>query len=59
MEQLATSGYSYHDMEPSTGGLFRISGPQDWMEKEKYDFDWSVLKKEEEPFGKIDYDQIA
>ncbi|MEZ5675932.1 MAG: hypothetical protein R3D81_12130 [Thalassovita sp.] len=39
---LATSGYSYHDMEPSTGGLFRISGPQDWMEKEKYDFDWSV-----------------
>ncbi|WP_443970422.1 hypothetical protein [Sphingobium sp. CR28] len=56
---LAVSGYDYHEMEPATGGLFRIEYPGDWSETELYDFDWSVLREQRGPrFDKFDYDAI-
>jgi hypothetical protein len=54
----AASGYDYHPMEASIGSLFRIKYPDDWLDDECYDFDWTVLKKQTDRFEKIDYDAI-
>ena len=40
-------------MEASTGSLFRIKYPEDWADDELYDFDWTVLKNENDLFGKM------
>jgi hypothetical protein len=52
------SGYDYHPMEPSIGSLFRIKYPDDWVDAEHYDFDWTVLKNHTDRFEKIDYDAV-
>ena len=46
-------------METGIGGYFRVNFPDDWPVEERYDFDWQVLKDEEEPFQSIDYSQIT
>jgi hypothetical protein len=48
----------YYSTEPGLGGFFHIDFPNDWTDEEKYDFDWSVLKSEENRFKKINYDEI-
>jgi hypothetical protein len=55
---LALSGHDYHPLEASTGSLFRIKYPDDWLDTERYDFDWSVLTTQTDRFEKIDYDAI-
>ena len=55
---LVISGHSYHPMEPCIGGLFRIKYPDDWLDSELYDFDWSLLVRHEERFAQINYDAI-
>lgn len=57
---LAIDGGGYYPMEPALGNLFMIKypGSDDWEEDELYDFDWSELKKEENRFEKINYDEI-
>lgn len=50
---------NYHPYESSIGELFRIKYPDDWDDDEIYDFDWSVLKKSSDRFGKINYDDIV
>jgi hypothetical protein len=57
-QALGLEGHDYHPMEASTGSLFRIKYPDDWVDAERYDFDWSVLKIQTERFEKIDYDAI-
>jgi len=52
------SGNDYHPMEPSIGSLFRIKYPDDWVDAECYDFDWSVLGKQADRFEKFDYDGV-
>jgi len=52
------SGRGFHEMEASTGSLFRIKYPEDWAGDELYDFDWSVLKNQNDRFGKIDFDAV-
>lgn len=48
---------SYYSTSPALGGFFHIDFPSDWNEEEKYDFNWSDLKKQPERFQKIDYNQ--
>ncbi|MGP8232622.1 MAG: hypothetical protein ACLQL2_08150 [Methylovirgula sp.] len=55
---LALSGYDYHPMEASIGSLFRINYPDDWVDSELYEFDWTVLKNCADRFEKIDFDAI-
>jgi len=55
---LAIGGYDYYSGEPGIGGFFRITFPIDWSDDEKYDFDWSVLKQDNDRFYKVDYDKI-
>jgi hypothetical protein len=55
---LGFSGYDYHPMAAATGDLFRIKYPDDWLEEEIYDFDWTVLKDEKDRFEKINFDAI-
>ncbi len=42
----------------STRRFFRIKFPNDWSDEEKYQFDWTELKEEKQPFQKFNYDQI-
>lgn len=58
-EALGVSGYDYHPMEPSIGSLFRIKYPDDWTDAELYDFDWTVLKVQNDRFEKINFDVIC
>ncbi|MGB3488092.1 MAG: hypothetical protein WBA62_08300 [Xanthobacteraceae bacterium] len=51
-------GYGYHEMAAAIGSLFTIQFPDDWLEHEKYDFDWSILTKEAVRFSKFDYNAI-
>jgi len=55
---LSAGDYEYHDMEAAMGSLFRIKFPNDWPDAELYDFDWSVLQKQQDRFAKFDYDNI-
>jgi hypothetical protein len=57
---ISASGYDYHSLEPSIGSLFRIGYPDDWIEAEKYDFDWSQLEQQSQPdrFERIDFNAI-
>lgn len=56
---LAISGHDFHPMEAAIGSLFRIKYPEDWVDTELYDFDWSALKTQPNRFQKIDYDSIV
>lgn len=55
---LLVSGLDYHDFEHSIGGVFRIKYPDDWSDNEIYEFNWSSLKSDPNPFDKINYDAI-
>lgn len=57
-DALTFGGSSYYDFSPAIGSLFRINFPDDWIDSEKYDFDWQTLSKGTSRFSKIDYDQI-
>lgn len=57
-DALAVYGYDYHEFEPALGSLFRVKYPDDWSDDEIYDFDWSVLSKQEVRFAKFDFDSI-
>ena len=48
------------DWELAIGNYFEIKFPEpdEWPEKERYDFDWNDLKSYADPFQKIDYDTI-
>jgi hypothetical protein len=49
---------NYFEREFGIGDYLKIKFPTNWQDNEKYDFDWSVLKKEEDRFEKIDYNSI-
>ena len=55
---ISARGHDYHSLEPSIGSLFRIKYPDDWVDAECYEFDWTVLKTQQDRFEKIDYDAI-
>lgn len=55
---LAISIDEYYEGQAALGDFFRIEFPTDWSDDELYDFDWSVLKNEEQRFDKIDYNTI-
>lgn len=55
---LGLSGHDYYPMEAAIGSLFRIKYPDDWVEDELYDFDWTVLRTQGSRFEKIDFDAI-
>jgi hypothetical protein len=44
--------------EAATGELFRIKYPDDWLEEEMYDFDWVLLRNQNDRFEKINFDAI-
>jgi len=43
------------EMESAIGGYFRVKFPKNLPHEKRYDFDWQVLKKEEDPFGEFQY----
>lgn len=49
---------SYYSTEPALGCYFHIEFPDDWLDDEKYDFNWSTLKIQSDKFNKINYDNI-
>jgi hypothetical protein len=55
---LATEG-SGDGMESGIGGYFRVRFPANWPTELRYDFDWSQLKNDPDPFQAIDYSTIA
>jgi len=55
---LSVNTDSYYSTKSALGNFLHIEFPNDWSEEEKYDFDWSKLKKKSERFQKINYDLI-
>lgn len=55
---LAVGGDSYYSTEAGLGGFFHVEFPSDWTDAEKYEFNWSDLKKQADRFQKIDYNVI-
>jgi len=51
-------GLDYHPMEASTGSLFRIRYPDDWVDTDLYDFDWSVLRTQTDRFERFNFDEV-
>lgn len=45
-------------MESGIGGFFRVQFPDDWPDEMKYDFDWSLIQYDPDPFENIDYNSI-
>lgn len=59
-ELLTVSGPNNKDgMVSGIGQYFRVEFPSDWPDDDKYEFDWQTLKKEEDPFQNINYNNIA
>lgn len=54
-----SSGYSYYSGTAAIGGYFRIEFPNDWIDDEKYNFNWEKLKNNKDRFKKIDYDKLS
>ena len=46
-------------MESGIGGYFRVKFPDNLPIDARYDFDWSKLKGEADPFETLDYTSIA
>lgn len=44
--------------KPSIGQLFEVKYPNDWLDEEAYDFDWSELEQGADRFAKLDYEEI-
>lgn len=55
---LEISWHDYFWWESTIWDYFRILFPNDWEENEKYDFDRSILKLEDQRLEKINYDLI-
>lgn len=51
--------YYYYNTEPALGEFFHIEFPADWTDDEKYDFNWSDLRNQEDRFQKIDFNAIT
>ena len=49
---------SFYKGEFGIGDYLLFTEPTDWTDEERYDFDWDLLKKEEERFEKIDYNKV-
>jgi hypothetical protein len=45
-------------MESGIGGHFRVQFPDDWLDEMKYDFNWSLIKDNPDPFDTFDYNSI-
>jgi hypothetical protein len=56
---LALKDGSSDGMESGIGGFFRVRFPSNWPADQRYDFDWEQLKREADPFQKIDYSSIS
>jgi len=53
-------GYDSDDgMISAVGEMFRVGLPDDWPEEERYDFDWSEIKKLDDPFDEFDYSSFS
>lgn len=61
-KSMGVSGhYSYKhnfEMEDSIGEFFRIKYPTDWIDEEKYDFNWTNLENTQNPIEQINYNEI-
>jgi hypothetical protein len=55
---LSVGGYSYYSGEFGIGDFFEVQFPTNWIDDEKYEFDWSKLKEENDRFQKYNYDEI-
>ena len=55
---LGVNSDSYYDGDFGLGDFLKIEFPTNWTEEEKYDFNWTDLKKENSRFEKIDYNSI-
>jgi len=49
---------SYYSTTPALGGFFHIEFPSDWCDEEKYDFNWTDLRKEADRFQRLNYDHV-
>jgi len=45
-------------MESGIGNYFRVHFPDDWLDDDRYVFNWTTLKDEADPFETIDYDAV-
>ena len=45
-------------MESGIGGYFRVGFPSDWPAELRYEFDWTELRSQPEPFQLIDFAKI-
>lgn len=54
---ITDNSYQVDDFNETTGDYFRIKYPQ-WANKDLYDFSWSFLKHDPDPFQKYDYNSI-
>lgn len=52
---LGIGGENEDNMSSAIGGYFRVKYPDDWLEEEKYLFNWHQLKKEKNPIQKYNY----
>lgn len=44
--------------ESGIGGYLRVRFPNDWPLQDRYDFDWSAIAGDPQPFDKIDYTKL-
>lgn len=58
-DMLMSWGGANDGMESGIGGYFRVQFPNDWPDELKYDFNWSSIKDDPDPFQTIDYNSIA
>ncbi len=52
---IVASGHD-DEMESAIGGYFRIKFPDNVQMDDRYEFDWQILKDEEDPFNEYKYD---
>lgn len=52
---LCIGGGPSDGMESSIGGYFRIKYPDNWVENEKYDFNWNDIKDDTNPIDNYKY----
>lgn len=57
-KSLNVSVDSYFSSDFGIGGFLMVTFPDNWRDDEIYDFDWDKLKKENNRFEKIDYNNI-
>jgi hypothetical protein len=57
-QSLGINTDSYFKGDFGLGGFLMVKFPDNWNEDEKYDFNWSELKKEKDRFNKIDYNEL-